>query len=113
MLNVQCPVVAVGFHQYAYNRTLDTKYYALLLSIHCWMTSTAGLVISSLYFLTMSPIFCCNPWAFSSLMFCTRLKPALRSTGTHSSPTPTSAHSATLLCGIFFSGFICGKNNTS
>ena len=42
-----------------------------------------------------------------------RLKPALRSTYAQFSGTPISAHSLMVLCGIFFSGFICGKNNTS
>ena len=32
---------------------------------------------------------------------------------TQSSSTPISAHSLTLLCGIFASGFICGKSSTS
>ena len=34
---------------------------ACALSIHCWMTSTPGFSNSSLYFLCISPNFCCSP----------------------------------------------------
>ena len=53
---------------------------SVTLSIQAATSSTVGFWRLSLNFLTMSPSFCCSPWAFSPAMFWMRLKPALRST---------------------------------